>query len=295
MPHKHEPHKHTPHKHEPHKHKPYKHTPHKHEHIDKKHQDRHSHLSKRSRPSEHKHRGLLDQLHLKCIEGLRGIYQGKEIWVLATGPSLDDIPRDFLTVPKKKISIAVKEAAMPFPDCTYNIWPFRDRPLRRMYFPRGQIPRKFGKFIFTILSKDRNNYYGKQSLKAIYLRYSKGGTIEKMRAMCKSIVAGNSSIYYGVGTITHLAIAAAIVMGASKISLVGCDHGAVGNKLRAQSIKGGYGWQSSAKGYGVMNVGTNFLADFFRGHGIKIVRYYHGRGYEPVGKAKEQSKSDEIM
>ncbi|GAG25769.1 unnamed protein product [marine sediment metagenome] len=73
-------------------------------------------------------------------------------------------------------------------------------------------------------------------------------------------------------------------MGASKVSLVGCDHGAIGDKIRAQSIKGGYGWQTlGIKAYEDMKVGTNFLADFFRGHNIEIVRYYHGRGYEEIG------------
>ncbi|MBA7684680.1 hypothetical protein ES703_93086 [subsurface metagenome] len=285
-----------PHKHTPHKHSPHKHSPHKHEHTDKKHQDGHSQVSKHSHPSKHKHSGLLDQLHLRRIERLRGAYRGKEIWVLATGPSLDDIPRDFLTVPKKKISIAVKEAAMRFPDCTYNIFPYRDYPLRHMYLPRGQIPSSFGKFIFSIRKTENVNFFGKQTSKATYIRYVRGGTIERMGSMCKSIVAGNSSVYYGVGTITHLAIASALVMGASKISLVGCDHGAIGDKLRAQSIRGGYGWQAPLdQTYENMKVGTNFLADYFRNHGVEIVRYYHGRGYEPIGKAREESESDEAM
>ncbi len=272
--------------------------------------DGHNHVCALFRPPKHNHdisvakkKGgshdhsapLLGKYKLKLIEGLRGVYAGKEIWILATGPSLDDIPEDFLRESEPKISIAVKEAAMPFPDCTYNIWPFRDYELRHVYLPRGQIPGKFGKFIFTIRNNDQNNFYGKQISKPTYLRYGKGGTIGQMKSMCQSIIAGNSSMYYGVGTIAHLAIAAAIVMGATKISLVGCDHGMVDGKMRFQKgISGGYGWANmDARGYEEMRVGTNFLADFFKDYNIEIVRYYHGRGYEEVGEIIEDEKKIE--
>ena len=234
--------------------------------------------------------------HLHYIENLRGVYAGREIWVLATGPSLDDLPKNFLAIDEMmepdengnrppKISIAVKEAGMVFPGCTYNMWPFRDYPFRHIYLPRGMIHSSFNKFIFSILKIKRENYYGKQAAKATYIRYTQGGTIKNMKTMCDSIVAGNSSIYYGIGTIAHLAIATALVMGASKISLVGCDHGTIDGKLRAQSIKGGYGWQTPVEqGYEDMKVGTNFLANYFRDHNVEIVRYYHGKGYEAVGE-----------
>ncbi len=243
--------------------------------------------------SNQQHNSILKQYggKIKLIERLRGVYAGKEIWVLATGPGLDDIPKDFLTNPEPKISIAVKEAAMLFPDCTYNIWPFRNYELRHIYLPRHQIPSKFGKFIFSIRDKDRDNYFGDNILKPTYLKFGQGGTVEQMKVMCESIVAGNSSIYYGVGTITHLAIAAALVMGAKKVSLVGCEHGTINGKLRAQSIKGGYGWQTSVgQGYEDMKVGTNFLANYFKNHGIEIVRYYHGKGYEAIGDVVEDEK-----
>lgn len=270
----------------------------------------HDHICALFRPPKHRHdlvsetnnkshnhpaSGTLAKGKLRYIENLRNVYKNKEIFVLATGPSLDDIPRDFLN---DKISIAVKEAAMPFPNCTYNIWPYRDYPLRHIYLPRHQIPSKFGKFIFTIRGSDRDNFYGSQVTKPIYLRYTSGGTIASMQMMCQNIIAGNSSMYFGIGTITHLAIAATLVMGAKKVSLIGCDHGAVNGKLRFQKgIMGGYGWgNADVRGYEDMKVGTNFLANFFRSHGIEIARYYHGKGYKAVGdivKDKETIKRAE--
>ena len=280
----------------------------------------HDHVCALFRPPKHNHdlpvvkkkdgshnhpiTGTLAELGcLRYIENLRGVYAGREIWVFATGPSLDDLPKDFLAVdemvePDKngnrpsKISIAVKEAGMVFPGCTYNMWPFRGYPLRHIYFPRGMIHLPFSKFIFSIRKTGRENYYGKQSAKATYLRYVQGGTIQLMKGMCDAIVAGNSSVYYGVGTIAHLAIAAALVMGASRVSLVGCDHGTVGGKLRAQSIKGGYGWGTPVgEGYEMMKVGTNFLANYFKDHGVEIVRYYHGKGYKAVGEVVKDEET----
>jgi len=244
---------------------------------------------------------------LRYIERLYRHYLGREIWVLATGPSLEDIPDNFLqideTIPPDekgntvlKIAIAVKEAGIAFPDSTYNLWAFRDRALRDIYLPRGMIPNNFGRFIFSIFKSNRENYFGKQSLKAIYMRFRQGGTLQIMKNVCDSIVAGNSSIYCGVTTITHLAIEAAIVLGASKVSLVGCDHGFPDGKLRAQNrgMSRGYSWKTAyLDGYETQIPGTNFLADYFRPHGIEIVRYYHGKGYERVGKPISEEESAE--
>jgi len=189
------------------------------------------------------------------------------------------------TVPK--IAITVKEAGIAFPDSTYNLWTFRDRALRHIYLPKGMVPNNFGRFIFSIFKSTRENYFGKQSLKATYMRFYQGGTLQIMKNVCDSIIAGNSSTYCGVTTITHLAIEAAIVLGASKVSLVGCDHGFPNGKLRAQTrgMSRGYSWNTAyLDGYETQIPGTNFLADYFRPHGIEIVRYYHDRGYEKVGE-----------
>lgn len=241
---------------------------------------------------------------LRYIESLRNIHIGREIWVLATGSGLDDIPDDFLqidetipldekgnTVPK--IAITVKEAGIGFPNSTYNLWAFRDYALRHIYLPRGMVPNNFGRFIFSVCKLSRPNYFGKQSPKATYMRFYQGGTLAIMKNVCDSIIAGNSSIYCGVMTITHLAIEMAIVLGASKVSLIGCEHGFPGGKLRAQTrgMSQGYHWSGNdLHGYEMQIPGTNFLADYFRPHGIEIVRYYHGRGYERIGELTSEKE-----
>ena len=210
---------------------------------DKLRQDGLSSVCSHFRPPKHNHDSkipgpsstLSDLGRLRFIENYRGIYAGREIWILATGPSLDDLPDDFLRMdermdrdpPVPKVCIAVKEAAIAFPDCTFNIFPFRDYPLRHIYLPRGMVSRNFKKFIFSIQKTNRENYFGKQATHATYMRYSKGGTLGMMKGVCDSIIAGNSSSYCGVYTIMHLAVEAAIVMGATRVLLVGCDHGMI--------------------------------------------------------------------
>lgn len=281
---------------------------------DKLRHNGHSPICRHFRPPKHNHvskvSGMFSGLgKLRFIESLRGIYAGREIWIFATGPSLDDIPDGFLQVdermesdpPVPKVCIAVKEAAIAFPNCTFNMFAFRDYGLRHSYLPRGMIPRNFKKFIFSIRKVDTENYFGKQAAQATYMRYSKGGTLGMMKNVCDSIVAGSSSSYCGVYTIMHLAIEAAVVMGASRISLVGCDHEAIGGKLRAQKrgISRGYAWNRpeppGAPGYAFMKVGTDFLASYFRKHGIEIARYYYGRGYELIGESKGRDEVDEVM
>jgi len=256
-------------------------------------------VKKKDDSHDHPIAGTLAELgRLRYIENLRGACLDREIWVLATGPSLEDIPDDFLRVDETvspdeegntvpKIAITVKEAGIAFPDSTYNLWTFRDRALRHIYLPRGMIPNNFRRFIFSIFKLSRQNYFGKQSPRATYMRFHQGGTLAIMKNVCDSIIAGNSSTYCGVMTITHLAIEAAIVLGASKVSLVGCDHGFPDGKLRAQTrgMSQGYCWSSNdLYGYEMQIPGTNFLADYFRPHGVEIVRYYHGKGYERIGE-----------
>ena len=271
------------------------------------HKDGSNHMRKKV---EHHHRkvkrqhvptpstGMLSEYRgsLRFVERFRNVYAGREIWILATGPSLDDILDDFLVVDETippdengnrvpKVSIAVKEAAIPFPNCTYNLWAFRDYALRHKYLPRGIIPATFSKFIFSIRKMDAENYFGKQASRATFMRFSQKGTIAKLQATCDSIIAETSSVYCGIGTIMHLAIEVAVVMGASKVSLVGCDHEMVGGKVRAQNrgISAGYGWDGQdTGGYEIMKVGTNFLANYFKKHNVEIVRYYHGRGYGAI-------------
>ncbi len=260
------------------------------------------HLMTKSKNKPHNHpvAGTLAEYKgkLRYIESLRGAHPDREIWVFATGPSLDNIPDDFLrvdeTIPPDekgntvpKIAITVKEAGIAFPDSTYNLWAFRDYALRHIYLPRGMVPNNFRRFIFSVCKLSRSNYFGKQSLRAIYIRFYQGGTLAVMKNVCDSIIARNSSTYCGVMTITHLAIEVAIVLGASKVSLVGCDHGFPNGKLRAQTrgMSQGYGWSGNdLHGYEMQIPGTNFLADYFRPHGVEIVRYYHGKGYERIGE-----------
>lgn len=256
---------------------------------DKLRQDGHTPVCRHFRPPKHHHVGLLAQYKnkLRFVESLRDDCAGEEVWVLATGPSLDYLPDNFLS--DEKICIAVKEAGIAFPTCTYNMWPFRAKELK-YYLSLGKIPKVSGrvpyeKFIFTILRSDCENWLGEQCTQPTYMRMVKGGTIEKLEEMCNHIINRNSSVYYGMGTISHLAIALAVMMGAARISLVGCDHGAIDGRGHAtrRGLSGGYGWSRyTPSSYEQMHEGTNFLANFFKHHGHEIVRYHHGVGYREI-------------
>jgi len=269
-----------------------------------------NHVCELFRPPKHSHpKSILSQYgeNLRFIESLRNTRVNEEIWILATGPSLDDIPDDFLTF---KTSIAVKEAGIAFPDCTYNMWALADTSLRRTYLPKNMIPKidgrvPFEKFIFSIRESYANDWLKERRTDPTYIKYTRGyqqegefsthdvdATLAKMQEMCDNIIARESTMYYGLGTIVHLAIVTAVVMGAKKVSLVGCDHGE--SKTKSHAMARGLEWCTDFEKsqvvpwgdtYSLMKIGTSFLANYFKKHGIEIMQYNPKKGYKVIQSA----------
>jgi len=242
---------------------------------------------------------------MRFIEEFRDKYQGEEIWILGTGPSGDDFPLDFFD---NKISIAIRPNEVIFPNCTYN---FCGWDLYWMLFVKS-TPHPLSKQIFTLNPehKPKPNALGKYIEVPIFMRtlkwYSfsrrKEPPLEKyMRESIKHIMNKDSHHYCGDGLSQGWAIEAALVLGAKKVILVGCDGCGTKYKEYAERLKffydvprrrkGLWNFQSSKDGfsqeqlvllerkYAVYRRGLVLFAKILESYGIEIWKYFYKKGY----------------
>lgn len=231
---------------------------------------------------------------------------GAEIWILGSGPSLDDYPLDFFD---DKISIAMKWCGVAFPNCTYNFCSYNDKVMSLHLL---QHPELLAKQIFTLNPRHRKDWLGKYKHIPIYMPtlkpYSfKGGiSREHIEETIKHIMTKESCRYAGIGLIQGWTIEAALVLGAKYITLAGCDasgtkfqhhakrlsafheHPAIRSDMLRLNLlppKNGYSdeqLKALEKIYRCQQTEVKWLAEMAKSHSIKIRRYFFKRGYVEV-------------
>lgn len=242
-------------------------------------------------------------------------HEGKEFWILGCGPSLDDFPDDFFD---DKISIGLNASFVAFPNLTYfctghgailqlmvqmnpellkrTIWilswrkdEFRNHP--RIIAPTS-FPFKYKENLICTtkrLETRRNIEVFKKALKP---------TIEDIlqkKKICHVISAR---------TIAHFAIQCAAILGAKKITLVGCDGRTIKHSWHAQNrgMHAAYSkihrrfkrdgtarvTYSSKQQAGETDpfyknqMGIKLLAEAFAPFGIEVRRYFYGKDYKKI-------------
>jgi len=229
----------------------------------------------------------------RYLEDFRDKHQGEEVWVLGRGPSLDDYPPNFF---EGKISIAVMYAYVAFPNCTYYTG-FHAEPAE---WVEKNWPDKFDRYILGCLwgssydhNQRRSKYEGSGEV-PIYskVRFTRGSGISSFKVPVERLIAKESCELVDGATSLHSAIQVAIVLGAKKITLAGCELKMRGGLLHAKKT-----WFDAAyeirharvrskwiKGrfFPDARLGLRWLVTICKPHGIEIVRYYFGKGYERI-------------
>lgn len=235
---------------------------------------------------------------MRYLEDFRDKYKKEgEIWVLGCGTDLDDLPDDFFD---NRISIACSWARMAFPKCTYS----HHYHVMHTVFMLGQDVQLFKKCIMCLPSQD-GGFRRLESYKEypIWMRYRGvlklqlkdiAKSCEEVGRDIKSIMEKKSSSYASLGTIIHRGIQAAVVFGADRVTLVGCDHKYVkdlDNTLSHARKLAPYYVGRQDMGFHMDNPegraqsysrGTKFIAREFGKYGVKVRRYHHGKGYEEI-------------
>jgi len=238
----------------------------------------------------------------RFIEDLHNVHKGEEIWVLGSGPSLDDFPDNFFDE-KHRIAIAEAWSMIAFPDCTYTAFSQGCKKLLDYVLEnrRHLLHKHIVRITYALLEK--GIFIGPEP---IYLRLSSRIDLirdhdidirkEYFSSLAKNLIDGTPISYASSGTTIHTEIQAAIVMGAKKVTLAGCEAKLL--KFQAHARKRGmdkvYDRKPPENGYSDtliagnsisqkrVKAGTAFLAKIMKPYGIQIARYYYDKGYELI-------------
>lgn len=246
---------------------------------------------------------------MRFIEDLHNIHKGEEIWVLGTGPSLDDFPDNFFDE-KYRIAIPERAAIVAFPNCTYSAFPLGNKTFLKHIKHLIEKEHYLHKCI-VILGKKELEKKAFIGTEPIYLRSGNFHLLEHHSSMgmkdnyeeffsslAKNLFNGVPMPYACEGTSIHAVVQAAIVMGAKKVTLAGCEAKTL--KFQGHAYKRGLdkiykeqdripknGFSSEyttgrGRGGTQMRAGTAFLAKIMEPYGVQVTRYFYGKGYEPV-------------
>ena len=239
---------------------------------------------------------------MRYIEEARDCHKGSEIWVIGTGPSLDDFPANFFD---DKISIALNFTFIAFPTCTY------------IHFYHQKVSRWILNNDISLLEKSiitmphesivtlpqLKDYLGGDYDGMMYVTtYGRSNMLDIRRSvdniMDSSIDATTRKrrayALCSMKTILHPAIQIAVILGASKVTLAGCDakttvikddaHGK-GMDLFSSQTKSTFSigeQKGEAEPYSIWRSGVKYLADAFGSYGIDVQRYFYDIGYEKI-------------
>lgn len=212
------------------------------------------------------------------IEDLRDKHRGEEIWIIGCGSSLDDFPRDFF---EQKLMIALNWAIVAFPECTY--WHGYHEVYRE--YLRDEKPEFLWKSILLFPFpgpfkhgdiRQPVDFFANLTSRPIWMRFGDIRPIPKsvFEVVVERIMAKENCLYRASMTVAHTAIQAAAVMGAKRITMVGCEHRALEfGHARRRGLGSCYRseWHEDPR----HEMGTQWLAELLGEHGIEVIRYYY--------------------
>lgn len=246
---------------------------------------------------------------MRFIEDLRDKYKNQEIWVVGPGPSLDDFPEDFFT---GKVSIVMRPCDVVFPNFTFSICSY-DQPEFCSQFKTNSARLK--RQIFTLNPKHKANWLSEYNKYPIFFRTLKpysfrdspmwlgiGKYVTKVHVeeTIKEIMKKKSQRYAGIGIMQGWTIETALVLGASKVTLAGCEGRIAKFRWHAERVSFHYAsteaqnLRPSANGFSEvqlkffakleqrMQTEVQWFAEILKPYGIEISRYFYGTGYRKV-------------
>jgi len=220
------------------------------------------------------------------LEESRNKHAGEEIFILGSGPSLDDFPDNFFD---DKISIAVGDIHQVFPNCTYY---FNIHRQEAAWILKNK-PETIHKLICGCPSSGRPDLnqmheYGNKPMYVLWKVTNYNGFV---KAVC-SILRGEPCSLADIATSVQPAIQVAAILGAKKITLVGCEAQTTRDRFYVQKLtelhhmeKAVYS-EASQKGetdfFRRCKLGVKWLADLFGPYGVEVERFYYKTGYEEI-------------
>lgn len=231
---------------------------------------------------------------MRFIEDLRDKYKNEEIWILGSGPSLDDYPDNFF---ENKIFIEINWIFFAFPplkESQYILTTHFEPPKYLMaHNPEFLKQCILGLPLATGRERWEADLLGAYKNDPIYFRWHfTGGRDEPFlkyfESTIQSIMKGEACKYVCLTTNVHYAIQMAVILGAKKIILAGCDGKLKKNRERA--IKRGLApYYHKKKRRGAQpekpqkwQFGTKLFSEAFKPYGITVRKYFYNTGYKEI-------------
>jgi len=243
---------------------------------------------------------------VKFIEDkeFRNKYKGEEIFVAGTGPSLDDFPEDWFD---DKIVLSTNFAFIGIPNCVFTSCIHSNVAIRiRKEFPEWKKKLICCCPIDRVKMNSGEPYIkiGEYGDEVIYAHSSVGPhRPDVFIETAKNIMEKKPAILRQVGTSSHPPVQIAAILGASRITMVGCEEHT--SKTKFHAIRGGLNvyekepldfvpylkglieypkdWQEGTiKGPPKHRMGQVWLAEAFALHGIKVMKYFYKTGYQAM-------------
>ena len=237
---------------------------------------------------------MSDPYHVRCIEDFYDRHVGQEIWIVGSGKSLDDFPLDFF---EDKISIALNGALFKYMESTYwhavhKVWfnkviALDEKILKKSisYYQVGSNGKNIRMETDFLLGKKTEMIWFFVESTALENRGMVAKTLFQIKNRQEKVG------FCQQGTILHTGIEIAYLMGASKITLAGCENRTFGDLPQYATTLGiNYpnpliSWSDQKRPVlAITRMVANTVIDF----GVPVERYffastpYYRRGYENI-------------
>lgn len=231
----------------------------------------------------------------------RDKYKGEEIFVIGSGPSLDDFPDNWFD---NKIMITVNESYLAVP-ITKDTYISAVHTSTLDFLQKTEPELLIHGLVFCPVDRTQDshgnpyNQIGRYGEIPIYAKSNIGDhPKERFWEVARQIMNRQPAIFRSRGTSAHPPIQVAVVLGARKVTLIGCDE---------YCKKHQYYWQRSRRGkknpatelkeysqeiqntrFKKIREGRIWLTQAFKSYGIEIHRYYfkdgeyYKKGYEEI-------------
>jgi hypothetical protein len=234
---------------------------------------------------------IMSREQIRVVEELRDIFKGEEVWILGAGQSLDDFPIDFFY---DKKSIALNGAIYNFPNCNYwhghhEVWREYLRDEKPEFLEKSIICYPFPGPFYHDTPRDPVGFFGEMTSIPYWLYFLDSCVLAKHEFMMpvNDILEKRDIIRFrACCTVAHIAMQIAFLMGAKKISLVGCEHRNFPNQDSHVNI--GITYPAVWGGNEEIFSATKWLAEIFAEYGVEMQRYYnvdtdfYKKGYEII-------------
>ncbi len=225
---------------------------------------------------------------MRWVEELRDKHNG-EIFIFGCGPSFGKLPRDFT---KGRITIGLNWVFTKFPNCTYFCMG-HDNIAKAI---RDDSPEFLKKCIFISYPYTKGiTWPTDYNDDPIWIKWASIDGLrtppkvarERFKKMVKEMMdpgRRENCIHFEYLTILHTAIEVAVIMGATQISLIGCDPQPRRQEFHTTSIP--YYVEADKRinkhlqkiVFNLMRAGTGWLIEDFKPYGVDIRHCYFKDG-----------------